>query len=126
MEIALWAVQALVAALFLAAGLVKLTKTRTELMASDERMAWMDDFSSGVVRFIGAAEVAGALGLILPGLTGIAPNLVPLAAVGLGVVFLLAAVVHARRNEYRLIPDKVIVIGLVAFVAWGRFGEYAF
>jgi hypothetical protein len=126
MEIALWIAQGAVALMFMGAGLAKLAKPRTELMASNERMAFMEDFSDGTIRFIGVAEVAGALGLVLPGITGIAPVLVPIAAVSLGVLFLLAGVVHLRRSEPQMVLDKVIVIALTAFIAWGRFGDRAF
>ena len=76
---------------------------------------------------IGALEVAGALGLVLPAVTGIAPVLVPLAAVGLVLVMVGAVVVHLRRGDGLAGAAPAIVLGLLAvFVAWGRFGAYAF
>jgi flagellar biosynthesis component FlhA len=72
-------------------------------------------------------EVLGALGLILPAVTGIAPVLVPLAATGLAIVMVFAAAVHVRRGDGLAAAVPAIVLGLLAaFVAWGRFGPYAF
>ena len=72
-------------------------------------------------------EVLGAVGLILPAVTGIAPVLVPVAATGLVIVSVLAAVMHLRRGDGVASIVPLIVLGLLAaFVAWGRFGAYAF
>jgi hypothetical protein len=87
---------------------------------------WADDVSAANVRLIGVVEVLGAVGLILPAVVHIAPILVPLAAVGLVLVMLGAAVVHARRKETLNVGVNVVLIGLAIFVAWGRFGPYAF
>lgn len=124
MNIALWVVAGLLAAAFLAAGLMKITGKREQMV---ERMAWVGDYSDSQVKLIGAVEVAGALGLILPAVTNIAPILVPIAASGLVIVMVLAAIMHLRRGDgaKAIVPN--IVIGLLAaFVAWGRFGPYAF
>ena len=90
MNTALWIVQGLLAAAFLMAGIMKIAKSNPELA---EKMGWVDDFSEGVIKTIGGLEILGAVGLILPGLTGIAPVLVPLAAVGLGLTQVGAVVV---------------------------------
>lgn len=81
---------------------------------------------SGTVRVIGIAEFAAALGLILPAVTGIATILTPLAATGLAVTMVLAAITHARRKEPSGIVMNVVILVLAAVVAWGRFGPYAF
>lgn len=74
-----------------------------------------------------AVEFIGALGLILPAITGIAPVLVPLAATGLAIVMLGAAVVHMRRGDGVQAAIAPLVLMLMAiFIAWGRFGAYAF
>lgn len=72
-------------------------------------------------------EVLGALGLILPALLGVATVLVPIAATGLALVMVGAAVVHVRRGDgvQAAIPSLVLA-ALAAVVAWGRFGPYAF
>ena len=123
MSIALWIAAGLLAALFLAAGMAKMFRPKEELQ---ERMVWAEDFTANQVKAIGAVEVAGALGLILPAVTGIAPVLVPWAAVGLAVTMVLAAVVHVRRGETSFIGVNLALAAVAVFVAWGRFGPYAF
>lgn len=124
MNVALWIAAGLLAAAFLAAGLMKLTGKREQMV---ERMAWVNDYSQGQVKAIGAVEVLGALGLILPAVTGIAPVLVPLAATGLAIVAVLGSIMHLRRGDGVASIVPLVVLGLLAvFVAWGRFGAYAF
>ena len=67
-----------------------------------------------------------AIGLVLPPLVHIAGILAPLAAVGLVLVMVGAAVVHARRNEPMNVAVNLVLIALAIFVAWGRFGPYPF
>ncbi|QKE83164.1 DoxX family protein [Arthrobacter sp. NEB 688] len=124
MNIVLWVVAVVLALAFLAAGAMKLTRPKAALAESG--LAWVEDFSPGAVKGIGAVEVLGALGLVLPAVTGIAPVLVPLAATGLALTMLGAAVVHGRRGETQMIGINVVLLLLAAFVAWGRFGAYAF
>ncbi|MFV0374537.1 DoxX family protein [Microbacterium sp.] len=97
MLIAYWIVAGLLALVFLAAGFMKIARSRTQLAASG--MAWVDDFSDGPVKLIGTAEVIGAIGLILPALLGIAPIFSPIAAAALAVLMIGAVVVHIRRKE---------------------------
>jgi uncharacterized membrane protein YphA (DoxX/SURF4 family) len=122
-NVVLWIVAALLAVAFGAAGLMKLTRPKAKLAAT---MAYVEDFSGGAVKAIGALELLAALGLVLPAVTGIAPVLVPLAAVGLVIVMIGAAVVHARRGENQMIVTNVVLLVLAAVVAWGRFGPYSF
>ncbi len=124
MNLALWIAAGLLAAVFLAAGLAKLLQPKEKLAASGQ--AWTEDFSAGQVKAIGTLEVAGALGLILPAVTGVAPVLVPLAATGLAITMVLAAVVHVRRGEAPFIAVNLTLAAVAAFVAWGRFGPHAF
>jgi uncharacterized membrane protein len=123
-NVALWIVAGLLALAFLAAGLMKLSTPKEKLA---ERMAWVNDYSAGQVKAIGAVEVLGALGLILPAVTGIAPVLVPLAAAGLAIVMVLAAIMHLRRGDgAAAVVPNIVLFALDVFVAWGRFGPYAF
>lgn len=118
MNIALWVVAVLLAIPFFISGILKAV-TPKEKLAANERMAWAEDFSPNMIRFIGVMEALGAIGLIAPWATGIAPILTPLAALGLFVVMVGAAIVHKRRNE-PMVPN--IVLGALAlFVAVGRF-----
>ncbi|HVB45266.1 MAG TPA: DoxX family protein [Streptosporangiaceae bacterium] len=123
MSVALWIVAGLLAAMFAAAGLAKLTQPKAKLR---ERMKWVDSYPDFAVKTIGALELLAAIGLILPGALGIAPVLVPLAAVGLAALMIGAAITHARRKETREIAVNVVLLLLAAFVAWGRFGPCKF
>lgn len=124
MNIALWITAILLAVAFLAAGLMKITQPREKLAASG--MAWAGDFPAGAVKAIGAAELLGALGLILPGALDIAPVLVAWAALGLALVMAGATVVHARRKENQMIPVTLVLLVLAALVMVGRLGPYSF
>jgi uncharacterized membrane protein YphA (DoxX/SURF4 family) len=123
-NVVLWIVAGLLAVAFLAAGLMKLAQPKKKL--ADSGMGWTEDFSDGAVKGIGALEVLGAVGLILPAALGIVPVLVPIAATGLALLMLGAAVTHARRKESPNIVVNIVLLALAAFVAWGRFGPYAF
>ena len=124
MNVVLWIVAGVLAAAFLGAGLMKITQPRKKL--ADSGMGWTEDFGDGAVKAIGALEVLGALGLILPAVFDVATVLVPIAATGLALLMLGAAVTHARRKESQMIVANVVLFALAAFVAWGRFGPYAF
>lgn len=118
MNIALWIVQVLLALAFGMAGFMKASQPKEKL---GEQMAWVEDFSTGNVRNIGILEILAALGLILPAVTGILPWLTPLAAVGLILTMIGAAITHARRSESQMIRINVVLLLLAAFVAYGRF-----
>lgn len=124
MNIVLWIIAGLLAAAFAAAGLMKLSRPKSKLASSG--MGWVDDFSAGQVKVIGALEVLGATGLILPAVTGIATILTPLAAAGLAVLMIGAAITHLRRGEKNMVPVNVVLFALAAFVAVMRFGPNAF
>jgi uncharacterized membrane protein len=123
MNIFLWILQVLLALAFLGAGTMKLITPKKK---ARERTPYVDDFSEPTIKFIGAVEVLGALGLILPAATGIAPILTPLAATGLAIVMILAAAVHLRRGETKQTPVNVVLLLIAAVIAWGRFGPYHF
>ncbi|MEV5955772.1 DoxX family protein [Streptomyces sp. NPDC051987] len=123
MNVFLWIVQAVLAAMFALAGAMKATQPKDKLVG---QLPWTADFSQGTVRLIGIVEFAAALGLILPAATGIAPVLTPLAATGLAVVMVLAALTHVRRKEPGAIAFNAVLLILAALVAWGRFGPYSF
>ncbi|WP_017569215.1 DoxX family protein [Nocardiopsis halotolerans] len=125
MNLALWIVTGLLAAVFLLAGATKLFIPR-EKLARAPGGGWVEDFGAGFVKALGAVEVLGAVGLVLPAVLGIAPVLVPLAAVGLMVVMAGAAVVTFRREEPLHAVLNLAYLALAAFVAWGRFGPESF
>ncbi len=117
MNIGLWIAAGLLAAVYLAVGLTKLARGR----ALRHRMGWVDDFPDPVVRFIGLAEIAGALGLVLPKVTGTVPILTPIAGAGLVLLQVLAIAIHVRRGERAQLGINVLLLLLAAFVAVGRF-----
>jgi hypothetical protein len=89
-------------------------------------MAWVEDFSPGMVKVIGGLEVLAAIGLILPAALDVVPVLVPLAAVGLVALMAGAAITHARRKEFPMIAINLVLVVLAVVVVWGRFGPYSF
>jgi hypothetical protein len=124
MNVALWIVASLLAVAFLAGGVMKLVQPKEKLAASG--FGFVENFSDGAVKAIGLVEVLAAVGLILPAALGIAPILVPLAAVGVVLLMIGAVVTHARRNETQSIAANIAILALAVFVAWGRFGPEPF
>lgn len=120
MHIALWIVSGLLAAVFLVAGSTKLL-IPPEKLARAPGGGWVLDFSARFVKILGALEILGAIGVILPALLHIAPVLTPLAAVGLGIVMIGAAIVESRRREFKHAALNAFYLALAVFVAWGRF-----
>ena len=118
MDTALWILQVLLAVAFVGAGLMKLTQPKAKIA---ERMAWANDFSDTQVKLIGLVELLGAVGLILPAIMRILPILTPLAAVGLVLTMIGAALVHVRRGEIPMIVPNLVLLVLAAIVAYGRF-----
>ncbi len=112
MNLALWIVAIVLAAVFAASGLMKLLVPKDKLVNSGPE--WAKDFSSTSILLIGATEVLGAAGLISPAVSHIAPILVPLAAIGLALVMVGAAVFHARRKEAANIGVNVALLALAA------------
>jgi uncharacterized membrane protein len=98
MNVAVWVLQILLALAFLLAGVTKVSQPRQKLAAS---MGWVEDFSDTGVRTIGVLEILGGVGLLLPAVTGVATVLVPLAAVGLALLMVLAAATHRAAASCR-------------------------
>lgn len=121
MNLALWIVAGVLAAAYVAGGAGKLLIPKERIAAFGPSAKWTEDFGAGTVKAIGAAEVLGGLGLVLPAVFGIAPVLVPLAATGLVIVMVGAALTRLRRHEYPLMVVDLIYLLLAGFVAWGRF-----
>jgi uncharacterized membrane protein YphA (DoxX/SURF4 family) len=117
-NIVLWIVAIILAAAFVMAGAMKVSQPPEKLAP---KMPWVNDYSAGTVKLVGAAEILGGIGLILPRATGIATVLTPLAAVGLAVIMVLAAIHHGRKGETQGVIVNVVLFILSAFVAIGRF-----
>ncbi len=118
LRVSLWTAQAFLFLLFGAVGFLKVTQP---IRALSRTMAWVADAPVGMVRFVGVSELVGALGVLLPALTGIAPWLTPLAAAGLMTVMFLAVIVHLTRGELSGVALPIALGVLSAFVMWGRF-----
>ena len=115
MEIALWIASALLALSNLGAGTFKLVRPKEKLVL---QQPWAEDFTPMQLRAIGAAEVLGALGLILPRVTGILPVLTSVAAFAIVALQVGAIVTHVRRKE-TIIPNVVIILlALVVGIGW--------
>jgi uncharacterized membrane protein YphA (DoxX/SURF4 family) len=125
MNLALWIIAGLLAAVFLLAGGNKLFIPK-EKLAKAPGGGWVNDFSARFVKALGAAEILGAVGLILPAALDIAPVLVPLAAVGLATIMVGAAIVEFRRQEFKHVLLNLTYLALAVFVAWGRLGPESF
>jgi hypothetical protein len=119
MNVFLWILQIILAGAFGMAGLLKLIRPKEKLT---DNMAWAEDFTPGMIKFIGGGRRDGARGLILPAVTGIATVLTPLAATGLVIVMIGAVVTHVRRKELPMVAIPAVLLILAAVVAWGRFG----
>jgi uncharacterized membrane protein YphA (DoxX/SURF4 family) len=124
-NVALWIIAGVLAFAFAASGTMKLVQSKDKLVASPTG-GWAADWTPAAIKLIGVAEILGAIGLILPAALHVAPILVPLAAVGLILVMIGAAVVHSRRHEWPNVAINVVLLLLTAFVAWGRFGPHSF
>src|SRR5947199_8969088 len=118
MNIVLWVVQILLAFAFVMAGIMKVTQPIDRL---ETRMGWVKSVGLGGVRLIGSLEILGAIGLILPAVTGILPWLTPVAAACLALTMIGAMITHGRRGEYSQIGINVVLLLLTLFVAYGRF-----
>jgi uncharacterized membrane protein YphA (DoxX/SURF4 family) len=123
METALWIAQVVLAAIFLLTGTTKLTQPRLKMAAGP--MRWAADVTDRQFRTIGLVEVIGAIGLILPAALGIAPLLVPLAAIGLVLTMIGAIHVHVRHGETNRLAVPILVLALALFVAVEGFGTYS-
>jgi len=111
----LWIVQGLLAALFLLAGAPKLIMSAAQ-MASPGPIQLPVLF----IRFIGVCEILGAIGMILPGLTGIKPGLTPLGAAGLVIIMTGATVVNLVDGPAPFAILTAILGLMAAYVVYGR------
>ena len=118
MNIALWIVQVLLALLYVTAGALKTFNTAK----AKEQLSWAKKHSDNFVRFVGTAELLGAMGMLLPMLTGVLPWLTPVAALGLVLVQILAIFTeHLPAKEYKALPFNLFLLVLAGFVLIGRF-----
>lgn len=124
MNTALWVLQITLAVVFAAAGIVKIALPRERLRTT--MGDWVDPVPAPAIKLLGLAELAAAVGLVVPPLVSIAPVLTPLAAIGVVIVLAGAIFTHGRRHEYPNIAVNVVLAVAAGVVIWGRFGPYAF
>ena len=114
MNIVLWVLQVLLAAAFLAHGLLLLMpppEIAAQMNAELPRWFWI---------FLGVAEVLAAVGLTLPGITRVMPSLVPAAATGVVIVMIAATIWHLVRAEYSSAGITAILLAMATFTAYAR------
>lgn len=121
MNVALWIVTGLLAVGYLAGGLAMVLMSKDRFRNLSNGQHYADDFSGGMITTIGVLKLLAVAGLLLPPLLGVAPQLVPLAALGLVLLMTGAATVRIVRHEWRHFLGDLVFFALAAFVAWGRF-----
>jgi DoxX-like protein len=115
MRLAYWIVAAVLAVFYLYAGAMKTTRSKDQLRPM---MAWVDGMPLHYVRTIGALEVLGALGLILPPLTGVAVGLALAAAIGFALLQVGALLLHLSRGEVKVTPLNIVLLALAVVEIW--------
>jgi uncharacterized membrane protein YphA (DoxX/SURF4 family) len=123
MNLTLWIIQIVLAAVFAGSGIAKTTMSRQRLI--DSGQTGIAVYPMPVVRITAVCELAAAAGLVLPWATGIAAALTPLAASGLCVVMVGAGYAHVRLREPRSVLVNVVLFTAALTVAVARFIELA-
>lgn len=121
MNITLWIITGLLTAVYLFSGFGKLFVPREKMAAMATAARWVLDVKPGTLKVIGALEILGAAGLILPAVLDIAPILVPLAAVGLALIMIGAIMMRIHRGETKAAVVDGAYLALITFVAIGHF-----
>ncbi|MFE7934207.1 DoxX family protein [Streptomyces sp. NPDC057456] len=114
MNVACWIVAGLLALFYLYGGGVKMVRSREQLQPM---MAWVDSTPMPAVRAIGLIEVLGAIGLILPPLTGTAPWLALAAAIGFVLLQIGATRVHLSRGDRQIALNLTLLL-TAAVTVW--------
>jgi putative oxidoreductase len=120
-KVYLWIAQAVLAGIFIMSGSIKLFLPMDQLMPKNP---WVVEVPEMVTRFIGFAELAGGLGLLLPSILRIEPRLSVYAAFCLALVMLLAIVFHVYRSEYAGLIVNVLLLAGSVYVGWKRLKKY--
>ena len=118
-NIPLWILQVVVAFAFLVTGYSH--SMGYERSIAIPRMVWMKALPVNFIRAMGILTIAGAIGLILPAVTGVAPWLTSLAALMLALLMACAIVFHFTRREFPHIAFNTILGVVAAAIAYGRF-----
>ena len=113
----LWVSQALIFVSFVMIGFMKLVTPIPDLARI---IAWAGQLPEAVVRLMGLIDIAGGVGILLPALTRIKPQLTDLAALGCVCLQICAIIFHFSRGEASFTPLNFVFLTLSAFVLWGR------
>jgi hypothetical protein len=122
-NVALWVAAIIAGSMSFGAAMNKLLVPKDKILQQGKSFQWVEDFSSSQLKAIGAVEALGAVGVIVPQATGVAEILTPIAAIGLVLLQIGAMATHLRRKERQPLPINLLLIGLLAFVAVGRFAN---
>ena len=117
LRVGLWAGQVLLCLFFIGVGYSHALAPFDQV---SQEATWMLDVPRPLSLFIGYAEIAGGLGVVLPSVTRVAPWLTPLAALGLATIVILAIPFHVVRGEGSVIWIHALLAAVALFVAWGR------
>ena len=109
---AIWVIQIVLAVAFGAAGTLKLVRSKAQL-AANPHMGWMQSVPDAQIKLLGLSEVLGAIGLVAPTATGIAPDLTRAAAACLTALMGGAAATHMSRHEPAAVPAALAVLTIV-------------
>jgi uncharacterized membrane protein YphA (DoxX/SURF4 family) len=121
---ALWTVQVFWGIFFSLNGFGKILCYKSALWNQGlQEVPWFSAVPQDLFIFIGVCQFLGGVGLILPAMTGVKPKLASFAAFGLTLVMILAVVFHIVRGEYNFVPINLVLGGVAAFIAYGRFFE---
>ncbi len=90
------------------------------LKALAAKYPWMGQAPVAFLKFTGFVDLLGALGLILPGLLGIRPQLTCYAAIGVMLLMVAASIFHIVRGEAQVIGFNIVCFFVAGFIAWGR------
>jgi hypothetical protein len=115
-DMVVWAIQIFLAVAFGAAGTMKLVRSKAQL-AANPHMGWVHSVPEERIKFLGVAEVLGAIGLVVPMAVGIAPILTRVAAVCLATLMGGAAATHTMRGESAAVSTilAVLVMAVATF-----------
>jgi len=121
LNIGLWIVQVSLLGIYGAYGVYKTFLTAN----AKEKMGWTKGRSDNFIRFVGIAELLGAIGAVFPILTGILPWLTPLAAIGLTILQGFAIFTeHLPKKEYKFLPLNLYFAAMSVFVVVGRWSLF--
>lgn len=120
MNAVLWILAGFFGTAVTVAGTMLLALPKARYRRIHETQHWVDDFTAGQVKAIGAIKVLGGLGLLAPTVGDVAPGLVPVAAFGLALFMAGAGATRLRRGEHVPLVGDVVFLALFALLAWGR------